>query len=175
VRSASQVAAGRDCHIVDMPDCHVTHHWAYEWVNVTDEERRRRAQIWGLRDSDLDQFIKWTTERQRAGEIGYPSALRTLDTARDLLRRFQSAVTAGTCWAWDFGGQRRELRGRIRSDPRERACSCHCRGDQQGTRFRSKPAYHRLRSPCLEVDGFHSWFCSLPKKDVSRSSAFVHA
>jgi hypothetical protein len=58
------------------------HHWAHEWVNVTDEERRRRPQIWGLRDSDLNHFIKWTTERQQAGEIGYPNALRTLDNVR---------------------------------------------------------------------------------------------
>src|SRR5271163_379159 len=30
------------CLTVTLP-----HNWAYQWVNVTDEERRRRAQVWG--------------------------------------------------------------------------------------------------------------------------------
>jgi hypothetical protein len=42
------------------------HHWAYEWVNVIDEERRRRARIWGLRDSDLNP-VHQVDNRKAAG------------------------------------------------------------------------------------------------------------
>jgi len=82
------------CLTVTLP-----HNWAYQWVNVTDEERRRSAQSWGLAESDLNEFMQWTTERQRAGEIGYPNVLRTLDTARELLRRFPIG-----CNGWNLLG-----------------------------------------------------------------------
>src|ERR1700722_15752790 len=58
------------CLTVTLP-----HTWAYEWVDQADDKRKRAGQIWGLQDSELDEFIKWTTERQRAGGIGYPNTL----------------------------------------------------------------------------------------------------
>ena len=145
------------------------HHWAYEWVNVTDEERRRRAQIWGLRDSDLNQFIKWTTERQQAGEIGYPNALRTLDTAGDLLRRFPIGRNGWNLLglglrrdnAASFVGEYAPTRENELLPAIAEAISRELAFDSSG---------HILGYEVLawEVDGFHSWFCSLPKKDVSQ-------
>ena len=151
------------CLTVTLP-----HHWAYEWVDVTDEERRRRAQIWGLGDSDLNEFIKWTTERQRAGEIGYPNALLTVDTARDLLRRFPINRNG---WKLLGLGLRRDNAASFVAEyapTREnellpdiaQAISRELALDPGGQVI----GYEVLG---WEVDGFHSWFCSLSEKDVS--------
>jgi hypothetical protein len=152
------------CLTVTLP-----HNWAYEWVNVTDEERRRRAEIWGLRDSDLNEFIKWTTERQSAGEIGYPNALLTLDSARDLLRRFPINRNG---WKLLGLGLRRDNAARFVAEyaPSRENELLPDIAEAISRELALDPTGHVIGYEVLawEVDGFHSWFCSLSEKDVSR-------
>jgi hypothetical protein len=152
------------CLTVTLP-----HNWSYQWVNVTDEERRRRAQFWGLAESDLNDFIKWTTERQRAGEIGYPNVLRTLDTARDLLRRFPISRNGWNLlglglWrdnAASFVAEYAPIRENELLPDIAEAVSRELALDPSGQVI----GYEVL---AWEVNGFHSWFCSLSNQDVSQ-------
>jgi len=141
--------------------------WAYGWVNQDDDRRRRSGQIWGLKDSELDEFIKWTTERQRAGEIGYPNILPTLDTARELLRKFPICRDG---WNLLGLGLRRDIAASYVAEylpTRENELLPEiAKAISSGSSL--DPTGHIIGYEVLgwEID-FHSWFCSLPEKDVS--------
>lgn len=155
------------CLTVTLP-----HTWAYEWIDMTDDERKQSGQIWGLRHSDLEQFIKWTTERQRAGEIGWPNQLRTLDTARELLRRFPISRNG---WRLLGLGLRRNNATSFVAPyaPKLENESPPSIAEAIGTGVALAPSGHIIGYEVLawEVDGFHSWFCSLSEKDVSQELA----
>jgi hypothetical protein len=144
------------------------HNWAYEWVGVTDEERKRRAEVWGLHDSDLNEFIKWATERQRAGKIGYPHTLLTLDTATDLLRRFQIKRNG---WHLLGLGLRRDSAASFVAEyaPRHEneLLMVIAQAISEGNALDRSGQVIGYEVLAWEVDGFHSWFCSLSEKDVS--------
>jgi hypothetical protein len=151
------------CLTVTLP-----HTWAYEWVDQADDKRKRAGQIWGLQDSDLDEFIKWTTERQGAGEIGYPNILTTLDTARELLRKFPICRDG---WNLLGLGLRRDIAASYVAEylpTRENEflpeiAEAISRGSSLDPTGRII-GYEVLG---WEID-FHSWFCSLSEKDVSQ-------
>jgi hypothetical protein len=158
--------------IVTMSTCltiTLPHHWAYQWVKVSDEKRRRKGQFWGLGDSDLNDFINWITQQQLAGTIGYPNALRTLDTARDLLRRFPISRNGWNLLgmglrrdnAESFVAEYAPIRENELLPDIAEAVSREVAPDPSGQII----GYEVL---AWEIDGFHSWFCSLSKKDVSQ-------
>jgi hypothetical protein len=152
------------CLTVTLP-----HNWAYEWVDTSDEERKRRGQIWGLRNSHLNEFIEWTTERQRAGEIGYPNALLTLDTARELLRRFPIIPNG---WKLLGLGLRRDNAASYVAEwgPLKENESLPSVAEAISKEFALDPSGNVIGYEVLgwEVDGFHSWFCSRSEKDVCK-------
>lgn len=161
---AGDIVTLSTCLTVTLP-----HHWAYEWVDRSDEERKRRGQIWGLRDSHLNEFIEWTTERQRVRQIGYPNALLTLDTARELLRRFPISRNG---WKLLGLGLRRDnaasyvaeygpLKENELLPSIAEAVSKEIALDASGQVI----GYEVLGWEC---DGFHSWYCSRSEKDVSQ-------
>ncbi len=120
-------------------------------------------------ESDLNEFIKWTTERQRANEIGYPNALRTLDTARDLLRRFPISRNG---WKLLALGLRRDIAASFVAEyaPTRENELLPVIAEAASKELALDPSGHIIGYEVLawEVDGFHSWFCSLSKKDVSQ-------
>jgi hypothetical protein len=151
------------CLTVTLP-----HTWAYEWVDQDDDYRKRSGQIWGLKGSDLDEFVKWTTERQTAGEIGYPNILPTIDIARELLRKFPICRDG---WNLLGLGLRRDNAASYVAEylpTREnellpeiaKAISLGSPLDPSGRII----GYEVLG---WEID-FHSWFCSLSEKDISQ-------
>jgi hypothetical protein len=150
------------CLTVTLPNA-----WAYEWVDMADEERKRRAQIWGLGDSHLNEFIKWTTEALRAGEIGYPNAIPTLNTARDLLRRF--AISNNGSKLLGLGLRRDNAASFVAQwIPLQENEFLPAIPEAISKGLALDPSGQVIGYEVLgwEVDGFHSWFCSLSKKDV---------
>lgn len=151
------------CLTVTLP-----HDWAYEWVDYPDEERQRRAGIWGFRDSDLDEFIKWTTEKQNAGEIGYPNILLSSGTATDLLRKFGIGRDGFNVLGL---GLRRDNTSSFVAEyaPTRENELLPDFAAAVGRESALDPGGHIIGYEVLgwEVDGFHSWFCSLPEKDIS--------
>ena len=152
------------CLTVTLP-----HNWAYEWVACAAEERQDRGRIWGLPDSDLNEFIKWTTAKQRAAEIGFPNAILTLDTARDLLRKFP--ISRDGWKLLGLGFRRDQAASYVAEYASTRENELLPTIAEAVSQSRSlDPSGHIIGYEVLgwEVDGFHSWFCSLSKRDVSR-------
>ena len=158
--------------IVTMSTCltvTLPHHWAYEWVDMSAEDRRRRAEIWGLGGSALNDFINWTTEKQRAGEIGYCNALATPDIARDLLRRF--AISSNGSKLLGLGLRRDNAASFVAGyGPLKENEFLPAIPEAISRELTLDPSGDVIGYEVLgwEVDGFHSWFCSLSEKDVSQ-------
>jgi hypothetical protein len=123
----------------------------------------------GLENSDLNDFVKWTTERFDAGEIGYPNMLHTLRIARDMLRRFP--ISPGG-WNLLGLGLRRDVAASFVADyaptaENERVpdiaetITKEIALDSSGNII----GYEVLG---WESSQFHSGYCSLSTKDISR-------
>ena len=161
---AGDIVTLSTCLTVTLP-----HNWSYEWVDTADEERKRRGEIWGLRDTDLTEFIEWTTETLHTGEIGYPNVLLTLEIARDLLHRFPISRDGWNLLglglrrdnAASFVAEYGPLKENERLPPIADAISKEMTFDASGEVI----GYEVLG---WEVDGFHSWFCSRSEKDGSQ-------
>jgi len=153
------------CLTVTLPN-----NWAYEWVSSSDEERQRSAAIWGLPESQLADFMRWTTEKQRAGEIGYPNVLLSLGAANELIRTFPISHDG---WNTLGIGLRRDYTSNFvavytPTGPNEfpadtvTAVSKLAPLDPAGRII----GYEVLG---LEANWFHSWYCSLAENDVSQA------
>jgi hypothetical protein len=146
----------------------IPNHWALEWVTITDENREDRAKRWGLSTSDQKDFIKWTTERFSAGEIGWPNAMRTLKTAKDLLRRFP--IERSGSHLLGLGLRKGNAESFIASlAPTREGGLLPDIAKTISQELTLDPSGRLLGYEVLgwEIDGFHSWYCSLSRKDIS--------
>lgn len=62
--------------------------WALRWVVIDDSEREQAAKAWGFGKPAATQFVDWATRQWRAGNIGWPNVLLSLETATSLLNAF---------------------------------------------------------------------------------------
>src|SRR5690348_13143570 len=56
--------------------------WALRWVNMTDDERRTAASVFGIGPARLPAVIDWVTQAMDSGALGWPNVFLSLTTAR---------------------------------------------------------------------------------------------
>ena len=78
-----------DCICDFVPDL-----WAIEWANTPAADRATKAGSHGIAEALLPEVIRWTTDRVKAGEFGWPCVFLSIQDAQAFAARFLSGKFA---------------------------------------------------------------------------------